>query len=525
MNRYKKFFVISLLLSLIGAVSALISPVLLNLWAGEKVGISRERIFVLLAVLLATALLEIIIVIFREQFARQYNVSNFVSYMEKFLSMNYDAILSRGPANIIQRIQQAVGNMYSFMTGSYISICTSSLVLVSILIIIFRQSLIIGAIMLLIIPVNYLGYRALNKELGRRSKKLQEDSARGYQNILAYSEHVDYLKQCPDYMIFFNEIQPSVSLLYKSMADINMYAQSASQALQAVNRIVETISMAIVVYDVLNAGTNSVMMIVMAILFPIYFTHLGVVTNSNLSRQGLRVSLEFAREMESQREKDGNEILGEVKEITLSVSQMQVGDRMIDVKLESSIHPGDVVLLKGPSGIGKSTLAKALVKFRESEGIQVNGKDINVYTNESLRKRVNYLPQNIPIIKGSMRDNLSYNCNWNEEREAYVTKEPFLQTLLVKHPLDSEVLENGANLSGGEKQKIAIARILRDETDVIILDEFTSNIDKESAEEILKKVLENYCRKIVFIISHDGLAEKYATKVLDLTPGLLNEVK
>lgn len=205
MSQYKKFFAISFCLSLIGAASALASPILLNIWGMEETGINEERIVILLVVLLATMAVEVAMVIFREKFAKQYNITNFKSYMELFLSMDYDSIVSKGPANIIQRIQQAVGNMYSFMTGDYISICTSVLVLLVILVIVFQQNIIIGGIMLLAIPLNYLGYKLLNKELAKKSKKLQEDSAKGYQNILAYSEQVDYLKQCSDYKSFLRK--------------------------------------------------------------------------------------------------------------------------------------------------------------------------------------------------------------------------------------------------------------------------------------------------------------------------------
>lgn len=516
MSQYKKFFAISFCLSLIGAASALASPILLNIWGMEETGINEERIVILLVVLLATMAVEVAMVIFREKFAKQYNITNFKSYMELFLSMDYDSIVSKGPANIIQRIQQAVGNMYSFMTGDYISICTSVLVLLVILVIVFQQNIIIGGIMLLAIPLNYLGYKLLNKELAKKSKKLQEDSAKGYQNILAYSEQVDYLKQCSDYKSFFAEIDPSVILLYKSMADINVFAQSMSRILESTNGIIETMSMVIIVYNVLNTEQNPIMVIIMVILFPIFFGHLSVVTNANLNRQGMKVSMEFVEEMKKLKEKDGEAALDKIEEVSLSVNHLTAGDKVLNVKAEGTFHPGDIVLIKGPSGIGKSTLAKALVKFRECEGISINGQDIRDFTNASLRKRINYLSQNVPIIKGSMKDNLCFNCEWSEQREKRLAHEPFLKELLLKHPLESEIAENGANLSGGEKQKIALARVLGDDVDVLILDEFTSNIDKGTAEEILKKVTELYCDKIVFIISHDELSEKYASKILEL---------
>ena len=88
--------------------------------------------------------------------------------------------------------------------------------------------------------------------------------------------------------------------------------------------------------------------------------------------------------------------------------------------------------------------------------------------------------------------------------------------MLKRHGMDEEIEENGANLSGGEKQKIALARVLHRDVDVLILDEFTSNIDKETAKEMLDMVVKNGRDKILFIISHDDLPEKYATKEVNL---------
>ena len=177
---------------------------------------------------------------------------------------------------------------------------------------------------------------------------------------------------------------------------------------------------------------------------------------------------------------------------------------------------GDVVWIKGASGTGKSTLVKLLAKFRTCDKIEINGKDIRRFTNASLRRKVDYLSQNIPIVTGSVRDNLSFNQVWDKKNEECLAKQPFFAGFLQNHGYDSRIEENGANLSGGEKQKIALARIFFDEVDMLILDEFTSNIDKGTAEEILDTVVKNGKEKILFIISHDELPEKYATKTLCL---------
>lgn len=105
---------------------------------------------------------------------------------------------------------------------------------------------------------------------------------------------------------------------------------------------------------------------------------------------------------------------------------------------------------------------------------------------------------------------------WDKEREEKLKQEPILQSIFSNKDMDSLIDENGTNLSGGEKQRIALARALYDDVDVIILDEVTSNIDKESAEIILERIMSGKEQKIIFIISHDTMPELYANKILHL---------
>jgi len=83
--------------------------------------------------------------------------------------------------------------------------------------------------------------------------------------------------------------------------------------------------------------------------------------------------------------------------------------------------------------------------------------------------------------------------------------------------MDTFISENGGNLSGGEKQKIALARSLYDDVDVIILDEVTSNIDKDSAKEIYKRVLQKHDEKIIFVISHDDMPNSFYTDEINIS--------
>ncbi|WP_162265440.1 ATP-binding cassette domain-containing protein [Abyssisolibacter fermentans] len=154
---------------------------------------------------------------------------------------------------------------------------------------------------------------------------------------------------------------------------------------------------------------------------------------------------------------------------------------MLANNISGVFKKGDVVWIRGNSGCGKSTLVKLIPKFRTINRILVNNIDIRNITNKSIRKKIDYLSQDVPIIKGSLRDNLFFNKSYNAELEKELINSKLLSSIFVNKDINTLITENGANLSGGEKQKIALARCIYNKSDVLILDEVTSNIDTESA--------------------------------------------
>ena len=312
------------------------------------------------------------------------------------------------------------------------------------------------------------------------------------------------------------QVQPAVERIYGSMADINVFAQTSSKVLRSISQIAQTMVMALTVFQYLEADGSPLMMVLMVVLFPIYTSNLNMVTNANLSKQNLNVSKEFISQMDENRETDGTQRISQISSIRFDIDTLQIKEKVLARDIQGSFQYGDVVWVKGESGKGKSTLVKMLLKFRECDGIFINDISLKDVTNASLRSRMNYLSQNVPIVKGTLRENLFFNIKWDKEREEKLKHEPILQSILANKNMDSLIDENGTNLSGGEKQRIALARALYDDVDVIILDEVTSNIDKESAEVILKRIMSGNEQKIIFIISHDSMPESYANKILQL---------
>ena len=119
------------------------------------------------------------------------------------------------------------------------------------------------------------------------------------------------------------------------------------------------------------------------------------------------------------------------------------------------------------------------------------------------------------IIKGSVRDNLLFGKEYLGIEDAQLQKISLLSSVLSNKTLDDEILEGGANLSGGEKQKIAIVRALLSDPEILILDEVCSNIDRQTSDEIYDMLKSEKERRITIIISHDDLPEDFVN--VDIT--------
>lgn len=522
-TKYSKFFIVMLILIILAGLTSLISPVLLNIWSRDSVGFTKQRMLILLAVLLGSLLLEVLFTIIREKFAKDFNINNFKKMISKFFMLNYDEIIEKGPTNLMERMIIGVNSIYTFMTGDYIMIWSSILVMLLILIMVFFNNKIVMLIMLAIIPINYFGFKLLNKELLKRSEMLQHNTSTGWQKVLSIVGQTDYLKQCPSYDNILKQIDPTLNNIYGSMASVNILAQSASKFLKSLNQVVQTMILALIVYDVLENNDSVIYLVLYSILLPIYFQNLSVVTNSNLNKRDMKIALDFLDEWDNHLEENGTRELKEVNEITFDIPTLKIKDRELAKNVKGSFEKGDIVWIRGDSGTGKSTLLKLLPKFRVTEGVYINGIDIRDYDNSSIRTKVNYLSQNVPIIKGTLRENLFFNREYDKKIEEKLIKEPILKTILESKSLDTMIEESGANLSGGEKQKIAIARSLYDEGEILVLDEITSNIDKDSAVDIMDQLVSNRENKIIFIISHDDLPKNYANKELVLKGNSVDE--
>lgn len=182
------------------------------------------------------------------------------------------------------------------------------------------------------------------------------------------------------------------------------------------------------------------------------------------------------------------------------------------------IHPGKITGIHGPSGCGKSTLLKLFMRFWDTNSgeITINGQNIKTIPTKYLRDMQSYVTQETHLFHDSIAANIAIGKPGATREEIIeAAKKASLHEFIMKLPdgYDTEVGELGDTLSGGEKQRIGIARAFLHDAPFILLDEPTSNLDSLNEGIILKSLQEEKKNKTILIVSHRESTMQVADEV------------
>ncbi len=171
-----------------------------------------------------------------------------------------------------------------------------------------------------------------------------------------------------------------------------------------------------------------------------------------------------------------------------------------------TIKAGEKVALVGHSGSGKTSLTKLLFRFFDPQqgSITIDGDDAKDFTLASLRKQISLVPQQPELFHRSVRDNIVLNTNASDDalREAAIKSRSLNFIEKLNEGFDTMVGERGVKLSGGEKQRIALARAFLEKAPIVILDEATSALDSITEKEIQTAIFELIENKTAIVIAH-----------------------
>ena len=220
------------------------------------------------------------------------------------------------------------------------------------------------------------------------------------------------------------------------------------------------------------------------------------------------------------------EIKGAISFMNLSFSYAPEEPLLRDIELH--IEPGECVAIVGPSGAGKSTLAAMLPRLHDptAGAVLVDGHDIRTLRLKSLRSHIGVVTQETYLFHASILDNLRYaRPNAVPEEVAQAARAAQIHDFIAGLPDGYETIvgERGYRLSGGEQQRLAIARALLASPQILILDEATSNLDTESEQLIQAAMATLLAGRTTFVIAHRLSTIRRADLILLMEDGRIIE--
>jgi ABC-type bacteriocin/lantibiotic exporter with double-glycine peptidase domain len=254
--------------------------------------------------------------------------------------------------------------------------------------------------------------------------------------------------------------------------------------------------------------------------------------SANLQLQSVRAVLErisalfgIVPEENLGKGKSVSRLLGSVefKDVSFSYD----GRRPVLEKVSFSIGPGERVAVIGPSGVGKTTLLSLILRFYKpgTGEIYFDGVPASEYEVRSLRERIGFVAQNSFLISGTILENLRYgNPEACEAQVVRAAKAAGIHEVIERLPdrYQSVLGAQGMNLSEGQKQRLAIARALVKDPDILVFDEPTSALDNRCEQSVFKSLPPAIRHKTVFVVTHNPSIAAGCDRILRLNEDRLS---
>ena len=196
--------------------------------------------------------------------------------------------------------------------------------------------------------------------------------------------------------------------------------------------------------------------------------------------------------------------------------------------VDFAMPPGSKFAIVGSSGAGKSTIARLLFRFYDPEAgaIEIDGQDISAVTQDSLRRAIGVVPQDTVLFNDTIFYNIAYGRPGAgraeiEEAARHARIHDFIESLPDGY--ETIVGERGLKLSGGEKQRVAIARVVLKAPQILIFDEATSALDTKTEREIQASLAEVAMHRTTLVIAHRLSTVIDADQILVLEAGRIVE--
>ncbi len=382
---------------------------------------------------------------------------------------------------------------------------------------------------------SYIAFTLISTEWRLKYRREMND-----QDTKANTKAIDSLLNYETVKYFGNEIHEA-GRYDVSLGNYEKAAVKSIQSLSVVNigqSAIISLGLVIVMYMAANGVVNKTMTIGDFTLVVIYLIQLYIPLNFlgfvyRQIRQSLTDMDDMFSMLDIEKEivdKDGAPDL-EINGGSLEFDNVHFGyneDRDILKGLSFKVDAGKTVAIVGPSGAGKSTISRLIFRFYDSGqgAVRIDGQDIRDISQHSLRKSIGIVPQDTVLFNDTIRYNIAYGRPEATDEEVIRAAEMssidgFIEKLSEGY--DTIVGERGLKLSGGEKQRVAIARTILKDTPILLFDEATSALDSKTEQDILQSLKEVSKGRTTLVIAHRLSTVVSADEILVLDEGKVIE--
>ena len=292
---------------------------------------------------------------------------------------------------------------------------------------------------------------------------------------------------------------------------------------QVVVRVFSVLLLLASIYFWLNGSLSLAYGVILVIASFMVFNDLENAGNMASLLQMLAASMDMANSIDDTPVMDekGADVVSASSEIIFDNVDFSYADRKILDHVSFTIPAGTTTAIVGPSGSGKTTMCNLIARFWDVDAgrITVGGKDVRDFKLDSLMKNISMVFQNVYLFADSIENNIKFGCpDATHEQVVEAAKKACCDKFISALPdgYDMVIGEGGGTLSGGEKQRISIARAILKDAPIIILDEATSSVDPENEEELQRAIAELTHDKTIIMIAHRLKTVRGADQILVL---------
>lgn len=524
-TRYFKFILYSFIFWIVTIVLPYISGNYIDILAGNH---TRNIIYLYSFIILMVNILHLIISYLKDlTYTRLLNDVAFTLNMKIYNHLNKVPLYffqSKDAVYLSRRINDDTNSLADFCISNPVLIFFNIFSILISLVILFVIDKTIPFILILAIPIYILLYIKFKDKLYKTNYLYKEKSNKYQAQITEQFINIKYIKT----NVLFKETNNRLKAGYQEFINFVIrffrfsyfFSNTNQIVLKAINAFVVCYGGLQVIEGYISIGKFSII----STYFSIIMSSVNYFTSLSSTYQQVLVSYDRLKEFETEpKEANGLIKLDNVTEISMERVQFShYAENKILFSLTTVLKKGYIYCLKGANGAGKSSFINLMIGLYPDydgkiEFNQINIKEIDRYYLR--RNMIGVVEQEPCLVKGSILDNLVYGIdNVTFETIEYWCKRFDIYDMINNLPdkFDTLISENVSKLSGGEKQKISIIRILLKNVPILIFDEPTSALDFSSIDVFKQVICDIKQNKIIFIISHDKQVIEIADEIINL---------